>query len=104
HKGRRPGETTRLASHAEAKRKSVGRRSPAGADKAYDTKGHVDDLRATHVTPHVAQNNGPAKIGKRRRSAIDARTTRHASGMSQKRRKRIAGIFGWGKQHGDAQG
>ena len=64
----------------------------------------MEDLRAIHVTPHVAQNNGPAKIGKRRRSAIDARTTRHASGMSQKRRKRIAGIFGWGKQHGDAQG
>jgi len=100
------GPAERRASQAmlKAKRKAVGRRSPAGADKAYDTKGHVEDLRAIHVTPHVAQNNGPAKIGKRRRSAIDARTTRHASGMSQKRRKRIAGIFGWGKQHGDAQG
>jgi RNA-directed DNA polymerase len=42
----------------------------------------------------VAQNNGPAKIGKRRRSSIDARTTRHASyGMSQKRRKMIECIF-----------
>ena len=69
------------------------------------SKGHVEDLRAINVTPHVAQNNGPAKIGKRigkrRRSSIDARTTRHASyGMSQKRRKMIACIFGWGKQHG----
>jgi len=68
-------------------------------------KGHVEDLRAINVTPHVAQNNGPAKIGKRigkrRRSSIDARTTRHASyGMSQKRRKMIECIFGWGKQHG----
>src|SRR5438132_70369 len=60
-----------------------------------------DDPRAINVTPHVAQNNGPAKIGKRRRSSIDARTTRHASyGMSQKRRKMIECIFGWGKQHG----
>jgi Transposase DDE domain len=69
--------------------------------KAYDTKGHIEDLRAINVTPHVAQNNGPAKIGKRRRSSIDARTTRHASyGVSQKRRKMIECIFGWGKQHG----
>ena len=59
------------------------------------------DSTAINVTPHVAQNNGPAKIGKRRRSSIDARTTRHASyGMSQKRRKMIECIFGWGKQHG----
>jgi len=59
----------------KAKRKAVGHRITAGADKAYDTKGHVEDLRAINVTPHVAQNNGPAKIGKRRRSSIDARTT-----------------------------
>jgi hypothetical protein len=40
-----------------------------GADKAYDTKDFVIDLRALNVTPHVAQNtNG-------RRSAIDGRTT-----------------------------
>ena len=69
------------------------------------SKGHVEDLRAINVTPHVAQNNGPAKIGKRigkrRRGSIDARTTRHASyGMSQKRRKMIECIFGWGEQHG----
>ena len=97
------GTAERRASQAmlKAKRKAVGHRITAGADKAYDTKGHVEDLRAINVTPHVAQNNGPAKIGKRRRSSIDARTTRHASyGMSQKRRKMIECIFGWGKQHG----
>jgi hypothetical protein len=49
----------------------------------------------------VPSTSRPAKIGKRRRSSIDARTTRHASyGMSQKRRKMIECIFGWGKQHG----
>jgi hypothetical protein len=43
-----------------------------------------------NVRPHVAQNN------KARRSAIDARTTRHAGyGMSQKIRKRIEEGFGW---------
>jgi Malate synthase len=101
------GTAERRAAQAmlKAKRKAVGHRITVGADKAYDTKGHVEDLRAINVTPHVAQNNGPAeigkRIGKRRRSSIDARTTRHASyGVSQKRRKMIECIFGWGKQHG----
>ena len=53
------------------------------------------------VTPHVAQNDAVTKTGKRRRSAIDGRTTRHAGyGMSQSRRAMIECIFGWGKQHG----
>src|ERR1700732_1389155 len=57
------GTAERRASQAmlKAKRKAVGHRITAGADKAYDTKGHVEDLRAINVTPHVAQNNGPAK-------------------------------------------
>ncbi len=61
-----------------------------GADKAYDTRDFVNELRAMNVTPHVAQNtNG-------RRSAIDGRTTRHAGyGMSQTIRKRIEEGFGW---------
>ena len=85
----------------EAKRKAAGRRITVGADKAYDTKDHVETLRALDVTPHVAQNNHPTKTGKLRRSAIDGRTTRHESyGLSQKRRKMIECIFGWGKQHG----
>ena len=53
------------------------------------------------VTPHVTQNNGLTKTGKRRRSAIDGRTTRHAGyAKSQSRRAMIECIFGWGKQHG----
>jgi transposase len=43
-----------------------------GADKAYDVAGFVSDLRQYNVTPHVAQNTT------NRRSAIDARTTRHS--------------------------
>jgi transposase len=61
-----------------------------GADKAYDAEDFVNELRSMNVRPHVAQNN------KARRSAIDARTTRHAGyGMSQKIRKRIEEGFGW---------
>jgi hypothetical protein len=66
-----------------------------GGDKGYDAAAFVADCRAHNVTPHVAQNtNG-------RRSAIDARTTRHAGyGLSQKRRKMIEEAFGWAKTIG----
>jgi transposase len=66
-----------------------------GADKGYDTQDCVADLRERQVTPHVAQNtNG-------RRSAIDARTTRHRGyGVSQRIRKRVEEIFGWIKTIG----
>jgi transposase len=58
-----------------------------GADKNYDTKDHVAQLRERHVTPHVAQ---------KKNSAIDGRTTRHAGyAVSQRKRKRIEEIFGW---------
>ena len=69
--------------------------------RPYDCADHVTELRQMKVTPHVAQNDAVTKTGKRRRSAIDGRTTRHAGyGMSQSRRAMIECIFGWGKQHG----
>lgn len=72
------------------------RRITAGEDKAYDTRGHVADLRAGNITPHVAQN-----VNRKGGSAIDDRTTRHKGyGMSQTCRKMIECVFGWGKQHG----
>ena len=41
------------------------------------------------------------KTGRRRRSAIDGRTTRRTGyAKSQSRRAMIECIFGWGKQHG----
>jgi hypothetical protein len=71
------------------------RRLTLGADKAYDTRDFVADLRQLNVTPHVAQNDT------NRRSAIDARTTRHAGyAVSQQKRKRIEESFGWGKTIG----
>jgi transposase len=69
------------------------RRRTVAADKAYDTKGFVTDVRQLGFTPHVAQNT---KI-----SAIDARTTRHAGHVvSQRIRKRIEEPFGWTKTIG----
>ena len=65
------------------------------ADKGYDTRDFVAEARNLKATPHVAQNN------KRRKSAIDARTTRHAGYLiSQRKRKRVEEIFGWMKTIG----
>jgi transposase len=100
---RATGTAERHASETmlKAKAKQAGRRITVGEDKAYDTADHVAKLRAIKVTPHVAQNDSVTLTGKRRRSAIDARTTRHDGyGMSQSRRTMIECIFGWGKQHG----
>ena len=47
------------------------RRITLAADKAYDVRAFVGDLRAMAVTPHLGQNT------RGRRSAIDGRTTRH---------------------------
>lgn len=76
-----------------------------GADKNYDTDGFVTACRDIRVTPHVAQNTYAygTKTGKRarRRSNIDARTTRHPGyGVSQVIRKMIETLFGDAKQHG----
>lgn len=66
-----------------------------GGDKAYDTREFVEKLRASNVTPHVAQND------RGRKSAIDERTTRHVGyGISQRKRKRIEEVFGWLKTVG----
>jgi transposase len=68
------------------------RRITLGADKAYDVASFVADLRQRNVTPHVAQNTT------NRRSAIDARTTRHPGyAVSGRVRKRIEEVFGWTK-------
>ena len=85
----------------KAKRKHGRHRISVGADKGYDTQDHVAALRKAGVTAHIAKNDTITKTGKRRTSAIDGRTTRHASyALSQKRRKMIECVFGWGKQHG----
>ena len=61
-----------------------------GADKAYDAREFVADLRQKCVTPHVAQ--------KAKSSAIDGRTTRHAGyAVSQRKRKLVEEAFAWAK-------
>ncbi len=58
-----------------------------GADKGYDRKEFVQQLREHRVTPHIAR---------KQHSAIDDRTTRHPGyRLSQWRRKRVEEIFGW---------
>lgn len=67
-----------------------------GADKGYDTRACVAEVRALGVTPHVARN-----VSARRTSAIDGRTTRHPGyATSQQIRKRVEEIFGWMKTVG----
>jgi transposase len=96
------GTAERRASEAMLKKQAKGsKRITVGEDKAYDTSDHIAALRRMNVTPHVAQNDSLTKTGKRRRSAIDARTTRHIGyQISQTCRKMAECIFGWGKQHG----
>lgn len=75
---------------------SCGRRRTLGADKAYDTKAFVADMRDLKVTPHVAQN-----VCRNRVSAIDNRTASHPGyAVSQRKRKRVEEIFGWMKTVG----
>jgi len=77
-------------------RRGGARRITLGADKAYDVTPFVHDLRGRSVTPHIAIDGHPSKTGKPRRTAIDARTTRHVGyGISQRCRKRIEEVFGW---------
>lgn len=76
------------------KRKRQGRIT-LGADKGYDTREFVGELRQRRVTPHVAQNQSG------RRSAIDGRTTSWGGyRVSQRLRKRVEEIFGWTKTVG----
>jgi transposase len=67
-----------------------------GADKNYDTRGFVAEMRRIGVTPHVAQN-----AGRSGGSAIDGRTTRHEGyAKSIHARRGIEKVFGWIKQFG----
>ena len=66
-----------------------------GADKNYDTRDFVRELRELQVTPHVAQNTTG------RSSAVDGRTTRHPGyAVSQRKRRCVEEIFGWMKTVG----
>ena len=77
-------------------RERKGRRITLGADKAYDITQFVHDLRDRSVTPHIAIDGHLSTTGKRRKTAVDGRTTRHTGyDISQRCRKRIEEVFGW---------
>ena len=69
------------------------KRRTCGADKGYDTRRFVEIARENRVTPHV--------VAKKSSGAVDRRTPRHPGYLiSQRKRKRVEEIFGWGKTVG----
>ncbi|MGH9643223.1 MAG: IS5 family transposase, partial [Terriglobales bacterium] len=96
---RPPGGTAEIEAALALLRTRVPRakRRTLGADKGYDQDHFVTALRRRRVTPHVTPN----VHARRQRSAIDRRTTRHPGyTVSQRKRKRVEEIFGWGKTVG----
>jgi hypothetical protein len=83
-------------SPARLRRRSQASPLTLGADKAYDAQDFVGKLRDLSVTPHIARNSANG-----RKSAIDRRTTRHATyQISQQKRKQAEEAFGWLKAIG----
>ena len=73
-----------------ARRKAPNSPCTLSADKGYDVAAFVDACRTQRVTPHIA--------AKKKGSALDGRTTRHAGyAISQRRRKLVEEVFGWMK-------
>jgi transposase len=90
-------EALRLVdTHRPVSRDALPRRITLGADKAYDVASFIAALRERRVTPHIAIDGHLSKTGKPRKTAIDARATRHPGyAISQIIRKRIEEAFGW---------
>jgi IS5 family transposase len=87
--GRAEADAALLMAH-RMNQKKRGQRWTLGGDKGYDHQSLVQTLQELQVTPHFAQNN------KRRSSAVDGRTTRHAGyARSQSRRPLIERVFAW---------
>ena len=92
------GFAEREAALAMLDRRPAKRRITLGADKAYDVRGFIEDLRRRRVTPHVAVDGHLSPTGTPRSTAIDGRTKRHPGyAVSQRCRKRIEEVFGWAK-------
>ena len=93
---RATGTAEEMAAIRMLRRMPGRRRKTVGADKGYDTHNFVDSCWMMNTTAHVAQ--------KKRHSAIDGRTTRHAGyRQSQRVRKRVEEIFGWMKTVGGSR-
>jgi hypothetical protein len=72
------------------------RRITLGADKGYQEREFLQQLRMRQIVPHVAEYAVAAKIWQRglRREERDDPGFAH----SQKKRKRVEQVFGWLKQ------
>jgi transposase len=80
------------------RRLASGRHITLGADKGYDVTDFIGELRERNVTPHIAIDGRISKTGVKRKTAMDARTTRHQGyAISLRIRKRIEEPFGWMK-------
>lgn len=76
--------------HRPMDAKAGKRRITLGGDKGFDVAGFVEELRKREVTPHVAVQDHLTKTGKRRKTKIDGRTTRHPGYTISQRRWRTA--------------
>jgi transposase len=93
---RATGTAEREAALILLNRRRAERRITLGADKAYDVTAFIEELRTRQVTPHIAIDGRLSKLGVKRKTAVDGRTTRHAGyRASQICRKRIEEVFGW---------
>ena len=87
-----------IDNHRPMDAKAGKRRITLAGDKGFDVADFVRRLRERSVTPHIAVQDHLTKTGKRRKTLIDGRTTRHPGyGISQRCRKRIEEVFGWAK-------
>jgi transposase len=90
------GKAEQLAAASMASAIKGKHRVTLGGDKGYDSDELLGELRDLGVTPHIAKNDH-----ERRTSSIDQRTLRHEGyHISQKKRKLVEQIFGWGKTIG----
>lgn len=72
-----------------------------GADKNYDAEAFVEGLKAKGIKPHIAINGVVSKHGKVRKTAVPPELAESLGyALSQRVRKRIEEIFGWGKTVG----
>ena len=100
------GEVTHATGIAEREAakiltKDLSEGATLGADKGYDAEEFVEDLMARKIVPHVAVNGTVSKTGITRKTSVPEHVAAsEAYAISQKCRKKIEEIFGWGKPVG----
>lgn len=72
----------------------AGPRATLGADKLYQEEKFVAGLRQRRIAPHVAEYNSSAHWGN---SLTEAERNDPGFAVSQKKRKLVERVFGWGK-------